>query len=247
MAVLAGLVFVAWAWIPGVQAADSSVRLACNNFPPHKIEHPGADGRAGFDVDIVSQALKRIGLSARISFMPWKRALELTERGDYDGLCSCSHTPERDAKLLFSNELGAVSVGLFARSEDALVGISSVADLKGRKVATVGGYNLETELITAGAEVQATSSDKTALDMLVGGNVDLLYGYELTTRHFIESDPRSSVIAYKEMRRNPYYFCLSRAMPGSAAAMRGFNQSLSAMGKDGSIKRILDDYHVTFR
>jgi polar amino acid transport system substrate-binding protein len=179
--------------------------------------------------------------------MPWKRALELAERGEYDGLCSCSYTKEREAKLLFSDELGAVSVGLFARSADALTGIASVADLKGRKVATVGGYNLEAELIAAGAAVEATSSDKNALDMLVGGNADLLYGYELTTKHFIASDPRSSAIAYHEIRRNPYYFCLSRAMPGADAAMQGFNRSLKDMAADGSIQRILDRYHVTFR
>lgn len=243
---LIGLAAGAMAWAAG-GGADQSLRLACNDFPPHKIEHPGSDGLAGFDVDIIAEALTRFHASAEISYMPWKRALELAERGDYDGLCSCSHTKDREAKLLFSEELGAVSVGLFARSEDALAGVSSVADLKGRKVATVGGYNLEAELITAGAEVEATASDKNALDMLVGGNVDLLYGYELTTQHFIASDPRSSSIAYKEIRRNPYYFCLSRAMPGADAAMQGFNRSLAEMAKDGSIQRILDQYHVTFR
>ena len=229
------------------RAEDHSVRLACNNFPPHKIERPGDDGLAGFDVDIVGEALKRVGWSTEISFMPWKRALELAERGQYDGLCSCSHTKEREAKLLFSEELGAVSVGLFARSEDAFAGVGSVADLKDRKVVTVGGYNLEAELVAAGAAVEATSSDKNALDMLVGGNVDLLYGYELTTKHFIASDPRSSSIAYREIRRNPYYFCLSRAMPGADAAMQGFNRSLKDMAADGSVQRILERYHVTFR
>lgn len=246
MAAMVGFVLGALA-LAGGGAAEQSLRLACNDFPPHKIEHPGGDGLAGFDVDIITEALKRQGRSAQISFMPWKRALELAERGDYDGLCSCSYTKDREAKLMFSKELGAVSVGLFARSADALAGISSVADLKGRKVATVGGYNLEAELVTAGATVEATSSDKTALDMLVGGNVDLLYGYQLTTQHFIASGSRSGSIAYKEIRRNPYYFCLSRVMPGADAAMKGFDRSLSEMDEDGSIQRILDQYHVTFR
>ena len=247
--VLIGLAGVALALGTGMagRADEHSMRLACNNFPPHKIEQPANDGYAGFDIDIVGEALKRIGWTSEISFMPWKRALELAERGQYDGLCSCSHTKEREAKLLFSDELGAVSVGLFARSPDALAGITSVADLKDRKVVTVGGYNLESELITAGAQVEATASDKNALDMLVGGNVDLLYGYELTTKHFIASDPRSSAIAYREIRRNPYYFCLSRAMPGVAAAMQGFNRSLKDMVADGTLQDILDRYNVTFR
>jgi polar amino acid transport system substrate-binding protein len=233
-------------WTAGGRAA-SSLHLACNDFPPHKIERPAEDGRLGFDIDIVAEALKRIGWSADISFLPWKRALELAGRGEYDGLCSCSYAKGREAKLLFSDELGAVSVGLFARSADALAGIATIADLKGRKVATVGGYNLEAELTDAGAMVEATSSDKSALDMLVGGNVDVLYGYELTTKHFIRSDPRSASIVYKEIRRNPYYFCLSRAMPGADEAMQSFNHSLSEMAADGFIKHILDQYNVTFR
>ena len=247
--VLIGLVGFALTLGTGLsgRAEEPGMHLACNNFPPHKIEHPADDGLAGFDIDIVGEALKRIGRSTEFSFMPWKRALELAERGEYDGLCSCSYTKEREAKLLFSDELGAVSVGLFARAEDALAGIGSVADLKDRKVATVGGYNLEAELVTAGAAVEATSTDKSALDMLLGGKVDLLYGYELTTKHFIASDPRSGDIVYKEVRRNPYYFCLSRAMPGAGTAMQGFNRSLKDMAADGSVQRILDRYHVTFR
>jgi polar amino acid transport system substrate-binding protein len=247
-AIVAGVVLAMIGWIEGVRSA-SNLHLACNDFPPHKIEHPAVGGQPGFDIDIVSEALNRIGFSADISFLPWKRALELAGRGEYDGLCSCSYsyTKDREDKLLFSEELGAVSVGLFARSADALAGASSIADLKDRKVATIGGYNLEAELTKAGAVVDATSSDKAALDMLVGGNVDVLYAYQLTTEHFIRSDPRSASIVYKEIRRNPYYFCLSRAMPGADAVMQGFNRSIAGMVDDGSIARILNAYHVQFR
>src|ERR1044072_2142730 len=101
---LFGLALGTLGWVTDGQAGQG-VRLACNDFPPHKIEHPGADGLVGFDVDIVSAALRRIGWSAAEAYMPWKRALELTGRGDYDGLCSCSYAKDREAKLVFSDEL----------------------------------------------------------------------------------------------------------------------------------------------
>lgn len=234
-------VLAAGAW------AGSSLRLACNDFPPHKIETPAADGLRGFDIDIIDEALHRTGWSAEFSFLPWKRALEFAVRGEVDGLCSCSRTPEREAMLLFSNELGAVSVGLFARDPAALAGIAKVGDLKGRKVAVVGGYNLEGELNDAGATVLAASSDKNALDMLLGGNIDLLYGYELTTRHFMRAEKPATAVEYLEMHRNPYYFCLSRQLPKAEQAMADFNSGLAAMTKDGSIARILGRYDVMFR
>ncbi len=233
--------FAAAAW------AGTSLRLACNDFPPHKIETPGAEGLRGFDVDIIDMALQSTGRSAEFSFLPWKRALEFAIRGDVDGLCSCSRTPEREATLVFSDELGAVSVGLFARDAVTLAGIAKVEDLKGRKVAVVGGYNLEGELNQAGADVLAASSDKNALDMLLGGNIDLLYGYELTTRHFMNPETPGAAVEYQEMHRNPYYFCLSRKLPKAEETMADFNRALAAMVADGSIARILARYKVKFR
>lgn len=227
--------------------AEARLRLACNDFPPHKIEKPGPDGRLGFDVDIVTEALRRAGWAVDIAYLPWKRALELAVRGEVDGLCSCSYTPEREAALLFSDELGAVSVGLFARDTVTLDGIDKIGDLKGRRVAVVGGYNLEGEIDKAGAFVQATSTDKTALEMLIAGNIDLLYGYELTTRHFMQFENLAHPIRYREMRRNPYYFCITRLLPGSAQAMADFNRGLAEMSADGAIARILARYKVEFR
>lgn len=239
---LAGLLIGAGAW-----AASAPLRLACNDFPPHKIEKPGPDGLLGFDVDIINEALRRAGWTTKISFLPWKRALEFAIRGDIDGLCSCSRTADREATLVFSDELGAVSVGLFARDTAALSGITKVEDLKGRKVAVVGGYNLEGELNAAGAIVQAASSDKNALDMLIGGNIELLYGYELTTRHFMRAETLPGPVDYAELHRNPYYFCLSRKLPDAEATMADFNRGLAEMRSDGSISRILDRYGVKFR
>lgn len=227
--------------------AGQNLRLACNDFPPHKIETPGADGLRGFDIDIIDGTLQRVGWSANFSFLPWKRALELANRGEVDGLCSCSRTPEREATLLFSDELGAVSVGLFARDKAALTGIAGLDDLRGRRVAVVGGYNLEGELDAAGAEVEAASSDKNALDLLIHGNVDLLYGYELTTRHFARTEALSGDLAYRETRRNPYYFCLSRKLPHAETTMADFNRGLAEMKADGSTVRILGRYGITFR
>ena len=58
---LIGLVGLALALGTGIagRADGPGVRLACNNFPPHKIERPADDGNAGFDIDIVGEALER--------------------------------------------------------------------------------------------------------------------------------------------------------------------------------------------
>jgi polar amino acid transport system substrate-binding protein len=230
----------------GASGAQQTLRLTCNDFPPHKIEQPGADGQRGFDVDIITEAFRRAGWSLDITFLPWKRALEFATRPEYDGVCSCSRAPGREETLAFSDEIFAVSVGLFALDPAALEGVTKVAELKDRSVAVVGGYNLEGELDAAGAKVTATSTDKRALDMLLHGNIDLIYAYELPTRHFMRTRTLIKGIEYREMRRNPYYLCLSRQSAKSTQAMADFNRALAEMKVDSTMKRILRRYRIEY-
>lgn len=223
-----------------------SLRLTCNDFPPHKIEHPGSNAQRGFDIDIISEAFRRTGWSLEITYMPWKRALEFAARDEFDGLCSCSRTPDREAALLFSDEMFAVSVGLFAFEPGALDGVAGIADLKGRRVGVVGGYNLEGELDAAGAKVSAVSTDQRALEMLLHGNVDVLYAYELPTRHFMRTRTLIKKIEYQEMRTNPYYLCLSRKSEKNEQAMADFNRALAEMKIDKTMRRILRRYRIEY-
>lgn len=222
------------------------LRFTCNDFPPHKIEHVGSNEQRGFDIDIISEAFRRTGWKVDITYMPWKRALEFSTRDQFDGLCTCSFTPEREATLMFSDEVFAVSVGLFTLDPAGLAGVTGIADLKDRRVGVVGGYNLERELDAAGAKVSAASDDKRALEMLLHGNVDLLYAYELPTRHFMRTRTLIKKIEYQEIRSNPYYMCLNRKSPRSEQAMVDFNRGLAEMKVDKTMKRILRRYRIEY-
>ncbi len=245
----AGLLLTCWAAFafgPAKAQPDQVLHFTCNDFPPHKIEQVGSDGQRGFDIDIISEAFRRTGWSLDVTYMPWKRALEFSTRDQFDGLCSCSRTPEREATLMFSDELFAVSVGLFALDPAALEGVTGIPDLMGRRVGVVGGYNLETELEAAGAKVSAASDDKRALEMLLHGNIDLLYAYELPTRHFMRTRTLIKQIEYHEIRRNPYYMCLNRNSAKSEKAMADFNSALAEMKADKTMKRILRRYRIEY-
>ncbi len=231
---------------PAWAESPRTLQFTCNDFPPHKIEHVGSNEQRGFDIDIISEAFRRTGWSLEITYMPWKRALEFSSRDQFDGLCSCSHTPEREATLMFSDEVFAVSVGLFALDPAGLAGVDGIPDLKGHRVGVVGGYNLERELEAAGAVVSAASTDKLALEMLLHGNIDLLYAYELPTRHFMRTRTLIKSIEYREMGSNPYYMCMNRKSPDSAQAMADFNRALAEMKLDKTMKRILRRYRIEY-
>lgn len=213
------------------------LRFACNPFPPHKIAD-STDGREGFDIEILRAALPDD--TVEISFYPWRRALALAEDGVVDGLCSCSHLPEREADFAFSTEIGNASVGLFALKADPALPTSGNA-LKGLSVGAVAGYNLTSELIDAGAVPVEAPDDATAVAMLRAGRFALLYGYRDTVRSV--AGPRET-LHYVELRPNPYYICFSRKAGDATARAARFDETFGRLQRDGVIQAIRARYGV---
>ncbi len=234
---LAGLTALAGLAIAGGSATAETLRFACNPFPPHKIAD-AADGREGFDIDILRAALPDD--TVEISFYPWRRALALAEDGAVDGLCSCSHLPERDAAFAFSTEIGNASVGLFALTADPPLPASGEA-LKGLTVGAVAGYNLTTELVEVGASPVEAPDDATAVAMLKAGRFAFLYGYRDTVRSVAGPKER---LHYVELRPNPYYTCFSRKAGDAEARAARFDEAFRRLQQDGAIQAIRARYGV---
>lgn len=216
-------------------AAAETLRFACNPFPPHKIAE-AARGREGFDIDILRAALA--GDTIEISFYPWRRALALAEDGAVDGLCSCSHLPEREAAFVFSAEIGNASVGLFALAGDQPIPAEGRA-LGGQTVGAVAGYNLSSELLDFGATPAEAPDDATAVAMLKAGRFAYLYGYRDTVRWF--AGQRES-LRYVELRANPYYTCFSRKAGDAVSRAARFDAAFRRLEQDGTISTIRARY-----
>lgn len=234
--------------------ADQLVHLACNDFPPLKIEHPGSNGLAGSDVDLLRELFRRTGVPLEISYLPWKRAFAAAQDGRVDGLCSCSYAADREADFLFSDEIGRVSVGIFSLAQSGGAAPSAVdslqalkqAGLSGKTIGVVGGYALEEDIDKVGIPRDLASDDERALDMLTRRRYDYLYSYEAPIK-FLVRYPRpgqaaTPQVAYREIRGSPYFLCLSRKVAGSDRLLGALNKALAGMHKDGTIDRILDQY-----
>jgi polar amino acid transport system substrate-binding protein len=249
-----GLILIAAALIPAAASAGQVVHLACNDFPPLKIEHPGSNDLPGSDVDLLRELFKRADVPLDISYLPWKRAFAAAQEGRVDGLCSCSYAADREADFFFSDEIGRVSIGIFTLaspngSQQKEVGSLSelkTAALAGKSIGVVGGYALEGEIDQLAIPRDLASDDARALDMLVRKRYDYLYSYEAPIKFLVKypSDGQAPPpqLAYHELRGSPYFLCLSRKVAGSAELLKRLNALLSDMRKDGTIDRILDHY-----
>ncbi|MDY0873403.1 substrate-binding periplasmic protein [Dongia rigui] len=226
------------------QAEERRVVLACNDFPPLKIEHPGTDGLKGTDVDAIADIARRAGLQIEQRFMPWKRGYAEAADGTIDGLCSCSYREDRAALFHFSDAIGQTSVGVFRRPGSTPEAIASLADLTSAPVGKIGvvkGYNLEAELDDAKVPHVTVSGDEQAYEMLANGRIDHLYSFRAPI-DFIARQNGGKNAPYQELRSSPYFICLSKKRPDTAAMLPKINAAIAAMHADGTFDAIQRRY-----
>ena len=228
----------------GSTADDRAIVLACNDFPPLKIEHPGSDGLRGTDVEAIAEIAKRAGLNLEPQFMPWKRGYAEASDGTVDGICSCSYRADRAELFHFSEAIGETSVGVFHPSGDEPETIAGIVDLAMPGMGTIGvvkGYNLESELTDAKIAHVSVSGDQQALDMLVNHRLDHLYSFKAPI-DFILRHASDQGVTYTELRSSPYFLCLSKKVPGTQEMMGKINEAIASMRKDGAFDAIQQRY-----
>ncbi|MBK8158785.1 MAG: transporter substrate-binding domain-containing protein [Rhodospirillaceae bacterium] len=225
-------------------AEERPVILACNDFPPLKIESPGADGLRGSDIESIGEIAQRSGLKLETRFMPWNRGYALASDGAIDGLCSCSFRADRAELFYFSDPIGETSVGIFHPPGEVPEPIASVADLANPGIGVVGvvkGYNLDAELSDAKVRHLSVSGDQQAFVMLVNHRIDHLYSFRAPI-DFIHRATGETGIAYTELRSSPYFICLSKKVDGAIGKIGRINDAIAEMRQDGAFDRIQRRY-----
>lgn len=239
-ALVSGLLAVLALTGPAGPAAAEQLTGACLHFPPGKIEDQPA--RPGFEIEIMTAALGLAGDMVRLDFYPWPRALALAEDGQVDLLCGCSADPSRQERLLLSDPIGQLAIGVFAlaRPDGGLP--PRLAGLAGREVGVVAGYNLMSDLRAAGALPIPVDSDAAGLRMLEGGRFPLLYGFADSVRYTLHEQRMATALSFRELRAEPNYVCFSRKAGDAEARAARFNRGLSVIRGDGTLNAIRGRY-----
>jgi polar amino acid transport system substrate-binding protein len=127
----------------------------------------------GFDADLASQIAKDLKVELELINIPFDNIFDALEKGEVDlVISSVTITTERQKTMLFSApylNAGQVVVTKIGASD-----ISSVTDLKGRKVGVQGGTTSETEAVKYGAIISKYADYDLAKSDLVAGKIDAL-------------------------------------------------------------------------
>ena len=115
-----------------------TVKLATVDWPPYfgpKLKDQG------LMVRLIKDSLKKKGLSLKVSYMPWKRAVSKATKGkDYHGLLGCWHNKEREKIFNYSQEIASASLHFLGLKDGKTKRISKLSDLKGLVVGHGRGY-----------------------------------------------------------------------------------------------------------
>ncbi len=113
------------------------LRLACidTEAPPLFLKSPDGIVREGYEPDVARVLAAQMGRELQWAIMPWSQMLAAVQRHEVDAvLCGQGIIASREEQVDFTRPYGVFHEGVLVRSGS---GITSPADLVGRKVAAI--------------------------------------------------------------------------------------------------------------
>jgi len=224
-----------------VCADDKVIVLAHEtSWPPHY----GKDlDEGGYTVEIVREALKRVGYRLETVWLPWKRAQMEAARGDYDGLGASYYTKERAIQFAYSDPVATTEIVFFKRSQDDIK-YSKLEDLKPYKIGTGFGYGYPEEFLKADylQKIEAYEA-KTNITRLLNKRIDLIIESRQTILFYLKQEypdkPNSLEVLGEPLETMSLYVLFSKNRPNHKQKVDDFNRGLKMIKEDGTYQKIM--------
>ena len=232
-----------------VYADDKIIVLAHEtSWAPHYGE---ALEQGGYTVEIIREALKRVGYGLKTVWLPWKRAQVDAARGDYDGLGASYHNEERGTKFAYSNPIATTEVVFFKRAEDKIK-YSKLEDLKPYKIGTGFGYGYPEKFVKADyLEKIEVYELKTNITRLLHKRIDLIIGSRKAILFYLKQqypDRMNSLeILGAPLETLSLYVPFSKMTPDYKQKVEDFNRGLEMIKEDGTYEKIMEKHGLDTR
>lgn len=165
-------------------AMGETLRLVSLESPPAEYTENGRV--TGRNVDIVTEALKRMGHDCTISLLPWQRAVRMTKTGEADGLIDAAYNSDR--AVFFHYPAEEIYIEKWYAFQLKTSDLTLDRDLRNAHQISIGasrGFEYGGVLQDAidnnrFREIQETSGNKFNLHKLIGKRFDMFVGVKLT-------------------------------------------------------------------
>lgn len=252
LAVLAAF-FVFLVALPAAQAgAACHLRIVWTELPPYQTM--GADGKpSGIDIELVSEASRRMPCAIEWEFAPRPRALLLVQEGKADAVVGVGRTAEREAFGIFSQPIREGRNVLIVRKGYAAKfpyqSLTALAAGNFRLGVVAGSkYSQEFEDLTrSGAltdNIIQVQNGESAMAMLMRDRIDgFIDGYRIALNRAAQLGLGDEIDVHPMFINDHKAFALfSRAANINPAIITRFNAVIMGMKEDGTIARIISNY-----
>ncbi|MDM8552406.1 transporter substrate-binding domain-containing protein [Desulfobacterales bacterium HSG2] len=222
--------------------AEKLVFVTCE-FPPLGFMKEGQP--AGSQVEIVHEICNRLGLTAEIQVLPWKRAMMYVEKGQAHAIFAARQNKERSAFLYYPSEPIGFERSVILARKGSGIKVHSLDDLKGKTVGVVRGYAYTPEFDSyQGIKRKDCNDDKQMVMMLAKGRFPLAIGAdEVTVKYFCKQIGFEAETVYV-LTEAPGYLAFSKkaAGPKGKSLAEKFSRTLRQLREEGVIQKIESKY-----
>lgn len=204
----------------------------------------------GFFSVIAREAFKHAGYEIEIEFQPWKRALESTKKGQFDGLLGAYFNKDRTEYLIYTDEVFE-NRDVFIGKNKQLVAYQDLSELKTYRIGTIRASAYSDELKDKGFTVVDVNDDMQSLRMLLKDRIDLVLMSQTHFQYLLEQDlelfaNRDQLsILDKPFRTYSLYCPIRKSRKDSKEIVSRFNDALNDIKKNGTFDKILTRFNLT--
>jgi polar amino acid transport system substrate-binding protein len=221
-----------------VSAQTTQLRLVSTVWPPFT----DGTGRPRFALDLVEAALDRSGVKSQTTFIEPAQFTPQLLTGSFDGSAAVWKDAEREKALLFSQAYLENRLILVARSGGD-VSATTLANLKGRRIALVEGYSYSDALESSGAVLVRSKGEEDSVRLLLSGGVDYTLMDELVVNYIVDNHAKEArtklQFGARPLLIRPLYFAIRRDRADAKSLVDRFNTQLRAMIIDRTYHRLL--------
>ncbi|MGE5704743.1 MAG: amino acid ABC transporter substrate-binding protein [Clostridia bacterium] len=201
--------------------------------------HDASGKLTGFDVEVVTEIAKRIGVEPVFMETQWDAMFAGLDSKRFDVIANeVGIRPDRQEKYDFSNPY-IVSTAVLVTHKDNTT-VKGFADIKGLKAGQTLTSNLTEIAKQNGAEIVAVEGFNQAIDLLVSKRIDVTINDGLSLLDFLKQKPDTPikiVAKHPDVAKNGFMF-----RKGSTELADAFNKALDDMQKDGTYLKISEKW-----
>ena len=235
-----GALLVAIIAMPSMASAqDRRLQFVSTAWSPFT----NAPGQPRFALDLVEEALERMGIMFETVIVDEARLTPSLLSGEFDGSAALWRDTERERALVYSQPYLENRLILVGR-QGSDVSATKLADLGGKRIALVAGYAYgEAVETTDGPIFVGSNSEEESVAKLLSGEVDYTLMDDLVIQYLITNHGEEArtrlAFGSKPLLIRSLHLAVRRSLPDAESIISQFNVELRGMIFDRSYHRLL--------